>query len=366
MTVTEVVVREAEVVVDLGDGPMVVVVQPITLAGEPIEGPQGEQGPAGEQGPVGPTGPQGPPGTIGADGLTWRGEWSALTAYVADDAVSHDGASYVAVAGSTGSEPDPDNLNPDWDLLARGVEGPQGPEGAAGPQGNTGPPGPNVNLHGLLDTAGLNPPVPGQAVRRKADDSGYEFFDPATQAELATEQGRITTLEGVRSGKLIATRRETVAVTMLNGVDTSLLSSAFTMPANAWATGEVAEIDLLIRILNSSGANRAYSGTVTLGGQVIGRITTSSFGTAATARPWVVRLIGHMHTNGAQAWSCSGLLASVSDGSASPHSHLSDDDTTLDLTTALALDVVAQSSGAVGTGQTALLTYALAKRVRAA
>ena len=46
-------------------------------------------------------GEQGPPGGI----VDWEGEWSSSTSYVADDAVSHNGSSYVAIASSTNVEP---------------------------------------------------------------------------------------------------------------------------------------------------------------------------------------------------------------------------------------------------------------------
>lgn len=69
-----------------------------------IAGPQGDTGATGATGPQGDpgdTGPQGDPGGI----VAWTGEWDVGTTYSADDAVSHDGSSYVAIAGSTAVEP---------------------------------------------------------------------------------------------------------------------------------------------------------------------------------------------------------------------------------------------------------------------
>src|SRR5690606_22682510 len=112
------------------------------------EGPQGPQGPEGPQGPQGEPGPQGP---AGADGVSfiWQGEWDALTEYVVNDVVEHEGSSYIAVADNDGSEPP----SADWELMAaKGEQGPQGPEGPQGPQGEQGPKGDpgGVTDHGDL------------------------------------------------------------------------------------------------------------------------------------------------------------------------------------------------------------------------
>ena len=58
-------------------------------------------------------------GSDGADGrsFTWEGAWDNATAYEVDDTVSYGGSTYVAVAGSTGSQP------PSARLGAGGAEG---------------------------------------------------------------------------------------------------------------------------------------------------------------------------------------------------------------------------------------------------
>lgn len=115
-------------------------------------GPQGLTGDTGAPGPVGATGPTGATGPVGPAGLNWQGTWVAETAYVVDDAVGYDGASWFAVAPSTGAQPD---ISPaSWALLAAegavgatgpggatGPAGPAGPTGATGPQGDAGPVG---------------------------------------------------------------------------------------------------------------------------------------------------------------------------------------------------------------------------------
>jgi hypothetical protein len=90
---------------------------------------------------IGPTGPTGPTGPVGATGLNWEGTWSALTDYVANDAVFHNGASWFAENNPpVGNEPA--TLSTYWFPLAlqgtQGVQGPTGPTGATGPAGVTG------------------------------------------------------------------------------------------------------------------------------------------------------------------------------------------------------------------------------------
>lgn len=83
-----------------------------------IRGPQGAQGPQGDDGPTGPQGPQGDPGGV----VSWTGEWDSGTTYSVDDAVSHNGSSYVAIQGSTDVEPGVDAGWEDyWMVLADGV-----------------------------------------------------------------------------------------------------------------------------------------------------------------------------------------------------------------------------------------------------
>jgi hypothetical protein len=105
-------------------------------------GPPGSQGPAGAQGPIGPQGPAGPGGATGATGATgavgmnWRGVWSAASSYNINDAVTQDGASYIAIASSTNEMP---GSGSSWQLFAAGgAVGSTGPAGATGAIGATG------------------------------------------------------------------------------------------------------------------------------------------------------------------------------------------------------------------------------------
>jgi Collagen triple helix repeat (20 copies) len=97
-------------------------------------GPQGPQGPTGATGPAGPTGSQGPQGLQGLMGLTGatgpqgpagpaginnKGSWNSATTYNPDDSVFDAGSYWLAINGTTGSEPSPANKN--WQVLAAGI-----------------------------------------------------------------------------------------------------------------------------------------------------------------------------------------------------------------------------------------------------
>ncbi len=64
-------------------------------------------------------------------GITWRGGWSATTAYAIGDAVRYEGSSYIAKAASTDvAPPTTTNANASWSLMAsEGQTGPPGPDG---------------------------------------------------------------------------------------------------------------------------------------------------------------------------------------------------------------------------------------------
>lgn len=114
------------------------------------EGPQGKNGAPGAQGPEGPQGipgTQGPIGPIGPAGLNWKGAYEDATAYVKDDAVAYQGATYFSVQASTGVAPLPENEY--WALMAahgiRGEKGDKGDRGADGISNTPGPEGPQGN-----------------------------------------------------------------------------------------------------------------------------------------------------------------------------------------------------------------------------
>lgn len=88
-----------------------------------IQGIQGIQGDQGLQGDQGIQGIQGIQGVQGDKGLNWLGAYSGATAYVLDDAVSYQGASYVCIQAGTGNTPAVGGTA-FWDELAvKGADG---------------------------------------------------------------------------------------------------------------------------------------------------------------------------------------------------------------------------------------------------
>lgn len=96
---------------------------------------------------------------IGRVRIGWQGQWSATKSYVALDAVSYQGQSWIARSDvPVGTEPD---VNPDyWQLLAeRGTDGSDGADGADGAQGPIGPEGP-TGATGATGPTGPTGPSP--------------------------------------------------------------------------------------------------------------------------------------------------------------------------------------------------------------
>lgn len=90
---------------------------------------KGDTGATGATGSAGATGETGAAGT----GIVWEGAWDIGTAYAVNDAVYHEGSSYVCIAATTGNEPP--NLTY-WELFAQ--KGDTGPAGETGATGDTG------------------------------------------------------------------------------------------------------------------------------------------------------------------------------------------------------------------------------------
>jgi hypothetical protein len=136
--------------------------------------------------PAGPTGPQGPIGATGATGIEWQGEWSALTDYVNNDAVFHNGASWFASGDPVLGE-EPTDLSVHWYPLAlqgiqgiqgeqgiQGIQGEQGIQGIQGIQGETGPQGDAATIAvGTVTTGAPTDPV----VITNVGTSGAAVFD---------------------------------------------------------------------------------------------------------------------------------------------------------------------------------------------
>ncbi|MCB1713598.1 MAG: hypothetical protein KDK05_00505 [Candidatus Competibacteraceae bacterium] len=78
--------------------------------------------------------------------MSWRGAWATSTAYSTDDAVEHNGSSYICISSHTsGASTEPGagaSWETVWDLMAEkgdtGTQGDTGATGSTGPQGDTG------------------------------------------------------------------------------------------------------------------------------------------------------------------------------------------------------------------------------------
>src|SRR5207248_9187458 len=81
-------------------------------------------------GTAGTNGTNGATGATGAQGLDFNGPWDSSASYVANDAVSYLGSSWIAKQSNINSAPAEDSK---WTLLSA--------EGAAGATGATGSPG---------------------------------------------------------------------------------------------------------------------------------------------------------------------------------------------------------------------------------
>jgi len=102
-----------------------------------LAGTTGATGSAGPIGPTGLTGAPGPTGPIGPSGMTYEGQWTNGTGYTANNSVTYNGSTYIAVNGNTSERPD--NYPVDWSLLAAaGAAGASGAPGAPGATGATG------------------------------------------------------------------------------------------------------------------------------------------------------------------------------------------------------------------------------------
>jgi hypothetical protein len=111
-------------------------------------GAKGEKGDTGAAGPQGPAGAQGTTGPQGARGMSFKGGWSGLMSYAADDAVLHAGSAWLAKRGNTNVSPFEGEV---WTMLvSKGDQGIMGLTGPQGPRGETGPSGSSTTVSNSL------------------------------------------------------------------------------------------------------------------------------------------------------------------------------------------------------------------------
>ena len=146
-----------------------------------LQGPLGPMGATGPMGPIGPTGPQGPKGDrgeVGPPGLRWRGPWQSGTQYLKDDAVEHQGTSYMSTTDTRDVVPPA----APWQVLAA-----SGLQGATGPMGPQGPAGPVDNLGNHTATQTLN--MSGQLIANASNVFASSFRDRDQSAFLVDPNG---------------------------------------------------------------------------------------------------------------------------------------------------------------------------------
>ncbi len=103
--------------------------------------------------------------------MNFRGAWMSTTTYAVNDAVTENGATFIAVVANVGHNPATDS-GTHWKLLAaagttgatgaagaKGANGTNGNTGATGPQGPVGPLGPSC-ANGTTGPREGSPPAP--------------------------------------------------------------------------------------------------------------------------------------------------------------------------------------------------------------
>jgi hypothetical protein len=173
-----------------------------------LPGPEGPQGSSGVNGLNGATGPQGPQGPQGPVGINNRGEWNSSNSYNSNDAVTDQGAFWLALQTIAANTPnsEPSAANSSWQLLAAagasGTQGPVGPAGAAGATGAQGPAGPAgpQGVPGIPGAIGpLGPQGPQGAAGSVGGFNGIQEFvaTPATLSSPPTLSFPFTVPQGV-------------------------------------------------------------------------------------------------------------------------------------------------------------------------
>jgi hypothetical protein len=202
-------------------------------------------------------------------GVTYRGTWVPATAYLANDVVVFNGATYLAATTSLGSEPD---VSPaQWAVLAvNGTLGATGPSGAAATVSvgtvTTGAAGSQASVtnSGTANAAVLNFTIPEGAPGAGGGGGGgtsgipfaslyhavsfnFSFYSVNSASSAASETDSVLTWvpAGCSATQLSVFSRQsnTITVTLRQGTPGSMANTALTCPVAAGsactATGNV-------------------------------------------------------------------------------------------------------------------------------
>lgn len=271
--------------------------------GQGTTGATGAQGIQGATGAVGATGTQGVTGNTGATGasIVWRGAYSALTAYVPNNAVSYLGSSYINILASTGNDPSNATF---WQIMAQqgatgpagasGATGPTGIQGATGPQGNTGPAGasgatgPGTITTGAANQVavynGTNTTLQGSLL--SVDSHGHVISNSDGTTTIAAGAGAGTSPTISITGNDV-----TGVISLATGTSPSGTTLATITFANAYGTAPKTVI-ITPQILPASSYNNnraGFASATTTGGWTL---TAGAQLSASTTYAWYYLVIG--------------------------------------------------------------------------
>ena len=245
---------------------------------------------AGTAGAPGATGAQGPQGPAGATGVNWRGAWTSAAGYVANDAVSYGGNTYLALTSSFGSVPD---VSPaQWAVLAQaGSAGPTGPAGMAATVTvgtvTTGAAGTQASVtnSGTSSAAVLNFTIP-QGAPGTSGGGGGGGTSGIPFASMYHPVSFNTTYYSVNNSNASASETAAVLTWVPAGCTASKLavfsqqSNTLTVTLRAGAAGSIANTSLSCAAASGGSCTSTGSVAVPAGGFVDVTITGAS-GTAA-------------------------------------------------------------------------------------
>ena len=177
-------------------------------------------------------------GIRGADGdMTWAGEWSSSTNYVANQVVYYEGSAYVCIQGNSNLRPDLNTTQ--WTLMVqKGDTGATGATGAAGATGEKGPVG-DTRPQGATGATGSTGPRGPQGPQGPQGDAG---------AAATVTVGSVTT--GVVGSNASISNSGTSQQAVLN----------FTIPTGAdGANGTAASVTVGTVTTGTAGTNASVS-----------------------------------------------------------------------------------------------------------
>lgn len=246
---------------------------------------------AGTAGAAGAQGAPGPQGPAGATGVNFLGAWSSATGYLANDAVTFEGSTYLALTGSMASEPDTSPAQ--WAVLAmKGAAGPTGPAGAAATVSigtvTTGAAGTlaSVTNSGTANAAVLNFTIPQGAPGANGTGGGAAGTSGIPFASMYHAVSFATSYYSVNNTNASATEGQSVLTWMPSSCTATSLAvystqgNAITVTLRQGTPGNMVETALACSA--ASGASCTATGSVPVGaGSFVDLSISGANGTAA-------------------------------------------------------------------------------------